>query len=52
MKNEGWKANDNSFIEEIVGNGTLDLKVEPMGCWDIFESATDTSVNFFIISLF
>ena len=44
MKNEGWKANDNSLIEEVIGNGTLHLKMEPIGCWNIC-SIDDINVN-------
>lgn len=45
MKNEGWKANDDSLIQEIVGNETLDMKLEPIGCWNISKSTNDTNVN-------
>ena len=45
LKNEGWIANDNSIPEDLVGNGTVYLIVEPIGCWRISEFAENDTVN-------
>ena len=45
LKNQGWIASDNSRTQELVGNGTVYLIVEPMECWNITGSTYNNSAN-------
>ena len=38
LKSQGWIASDNSRTQELVGNGTVYSKVEPIECWNIIDT--------------
>ena len=45
LKSGDWIENDNPIAQELVGNGTVYLKVESIGCWKISEFAENDTVN-------
>ena len=51
--NKGWKASDNSSVLNVVtiGNNNIELKAEPIGCWNISENTKDTNNVYVIYSL-
>ena len=55
LKSKGWIANIDTIPQDLAGNGTVYLRVEPIGCWKISRTTQNDTINlvlyYFVIYL-
>ena len=44
MKSKGWIAYNNTIPQDLAENGTVYLRVEPIGCWKISRATQNDTV--------